>query len=408
MEIQSTGFAVSLRYDFRASVQGRGAQEQESGQVVDLRERASVRYSLTRLASEGDGMRVVSERVSAHLSSRLERRLPESTGESTFDGQAIQSKVLGFVANRIADEREAGATDEKVNALLDAAAEGVTKGFEEAREVLQAVGALNDSLAEQVNQTETGIQDGIAAMRPGATPAVLAPDSVPPQPASTTDNRSPVTPPASDDETGDVGVTDSRFRFGQKNTASITLKTREGDTVKLDLAAAVKLMGRSVSSGGQGGGMQALGLHYREASSLVVKGDLNDAEMQAITDLLAQVADLADTFFNGDLGEAFDQALSLTGDMTQLASYSIELKQSTRFRAAEHYHSREGIQRLAEVPDRAAGLLDKAGIFDEPIRAASSLIRSLLPELAPEASPDTSKRPALFAGYVQQVMEQLA
>ncbi|MCG8527468.1 MAG: hypothetical protein MI748_13875 [Opitutales bacterium] len=67
----------------------------------------------------------------------------------------------------------------------------------------------------------------------------------------------------------------------------------------------------------------------RESSRLQieVEGHLNDEELEAINQLVADVDDLAADFFDGDVQAAFAKGLELNYDRSQIAGYNLELKE---------------------------------------------------------------------------------
>ena len=71
-----------------------------------------------------------------------------------------------------------------------------------------------------------------------------------------------------------------------------------------------------------------------------VDGSLDADELEAIADLLQGVDELSQTFFDGDMTKAFDQALQLGYDKSEIAGYALELRdqelsvEQTKYRAS--------------------------------------------------------------------------
>ncbi|RMF13417.1 MAG: hypothetical protein D6758_13215 [Gammaproteobacteria bacterium] len=421
MNIQASSlqFSTQYRYDARLT---------QSGGEAQVRERfsASVRYSRTALEGGDGGMRMLAEKLHVRMSEKLDRPLPAPA--APFDGQAIQDRVLGFVGQRVEQARAEGAEDAEVNGLLDQAAEGVEKGFAEARDVLDAIQALNEELSAAIDETETGIQAGIEAMRPGQAgdddASVGAPeaDADAANPADEVIVPASSQPAASDSDAEAAGDNEEvtvpaalafegrfrgRYRASLENSLTVELRTREGDLVKLDLVSAMRAALKVRSEGGEGGSLDYRARFKSEGDfNFVVQGDLNAEELAAITDLFAQVAELADSFFNGDLGAAFDQALSLTADMSQLAEYSISMSQSARFRASERYLPAQGVQQLASLPAEASRMRETLAPFPEPLNLARDVMSRLFPELVPEteAARERAGNAEAFADYFGRLL----
>ncbi len=71
-----------------------------------------------------------------------------------------------------------------------------------------------------------------------------------------------------------------------------------------------------------------------------VEGTLDADELEAIGELLQGVDELSQTFFDGDMTKAFDQALQLGYDKSEIAGYALELRdqelsvEQTKYRAS--------------------------------------------------------------------------
>lgn len=122
---------------------------------------------------------------------------------------------------------------------------------------------------------------------------------------------------------GQDGVSDVRYSRAWSGSASestmVQVNGREG-----------QLMAASESQ------------RYREGSlEFEVEGSLDAEELEAIRELVGGVKELSETFFDGDLKQAFDQALELGYDAGEIAGYSLELRdqqlsvEAQRYRAAD-------------------------------------------------------------------------
>lgn len=104
-----------------------------------------------------------------------------------------------------------------------------------------------------------------------------------------------------------------------------------------------------------------------------VDGSLDADELKAIGDLLQGVDELSETFFEGDVAAAFDQALQLGYDKTEIAGYSLELKER-EFSYAEKRYRAAGEINQPEIPKglfRPIGnYLDRLNALSEKDRAA--------------------------------------
>lgn len=233
---------------------------------------------------------------------------PEKTvneSKSVFDIDAVIDTVMQHVGKRIDKARSNGASDDDLKSMFDAARSGVETGFNQAREQIDALNKLDDPLAEKINAAEQGIYDGIDE---------LEENTFNPQEQIVKANT----------------VEYAKAYERTSNSFEFELTTQEGDVVKIQAMSNYESYQEALKAQGNGKELYA---NYSEQSNssgfnLLVEGDLNDEEMAAIESLMSQVNDLADEFYSGDLGTAFDMAMNLTSDADQIAQFSLDLKQS--------------------------------------------------------------------------------
>lgn len=107
---------------------------------------------------------------------RMEQRLQETMGGqskavSGADKYAAQAQppgasdvagvILGFVQNRLQAEADAGADVEKLAGLMEQARAGIEKGYAEARDQIEALGMMNETLGAEIGKGFDLIQDGL-------------------------------------------------------------------------------------------------------------------------------------------------------------------------------------------------------------------------------------------------------
>ena len=100
---------------------------------------------------------------------------------------------------------------------------------------------------------------------------------------------------------------------------SFDLTTQEGDKVSIRFDAKDAFVARA---GSQGEGVAGKSGY---AFSFEVVGALDEGELDAINALLEDVQALSQTFYEGDIGRAFEMALSLDYDDSEIAAYALEL-----------------------------------------------------------------------------------
>lgn len=233
---------------------------------------------------------------------------PEKTvneNKSVFDIDAVIDAVMQQVGKRIDQARLSGASDDDLQSMFDAARSGVETGFKQAREQIDALNKLNEPLAEKIDAAEQGIYDGIDELE-----------------------ENTFNPQAEIIKANTVEYAKAYERTN--NSFEFELTTQEGDVVKIQAMSNYESYQEALSASGNGKELYASYSEQNNSSgfNLLVKGDLNDDEMAAIESLMSQVNDLADEFYTGDLGTAFDMAMNLTSDADQIAQFSLDLKQS--------------------------------------------------------------------------------
>lgn len=113
-----------------------------------------------------------------------------------------------------------------------------------------------------------------------------------------------------------------------KQRSTIQIRTLEGDIVKFELRQVERLSATDIAFASDSGSASLTELAVSSRSRFVLKvdGDLNEAELTAITNVFAQAEKLAEEFFGGDLNAAFEIASALEFDSDQLARVSMKFR----------------------------------------------------------------------------------
>lgn len=280
-------------------------------------------------------------------------------GNAIFDVQSVVDTVAGFIEQRIAERQAEGASQEELNDLISQAKEGVAKGFNLARSDIDSLGLLNPSLEENIDAAEQGINARITDLEKNLN---------------------------SDAEQGvlvtlsGANFSDSKSLERQRANFQFDLTTQEGDRIRISARELLQRQERITTAQDENSSITSVDARVKYASSFSIKvqGDLNDDERSALEKLLVQVADISDTFFAGGVQDAFNQALGLEFDSTQIAKFSLDLSASKLSivertdiavrpsppRIPEEYRPAQlpvGLQSvLASFADRVEQLLDAA------------------------------------------------
>lgn len=300
-----------------------------------------------------DQDRFAHQRLSQSLKDNVGVELPpEKTvkeTESVFDVEAVIDTVMSHISKRIDQARDGGASDDDLKSMFEAARGGVEKGFTQAREQIDAINKLNEPLADKINQAEQGIYKGIDE---------LSDETFKPQDVI-----------ISPRELDRLEYATSYERT--KNSFEFEVTTQEGDVVKIKAMSDKASYQEALLAQSENG---ELYYNYAEQSNrsgfnLQVKGDLNESEMAAIEDLMAQVNDLAEEFYTGDLGTAFDMAMDLTSDGDEIAQFSLDLKQNYMSQTEYGAVSGDALSNYAK-PALPKGLAEPLADFAQGVKSA--------------------------------------
>ena len=305
------------------------------------------------------------------LQEKLGRRVAGATGVAASGLQLGEKKSAEDVAKTMLDHvnrgldslRRQGASEERLMQRLEAAKEGIAKGYEEGIQQLDDMGLLNEDLETDIAKGRELIEAGLKELEAGI--------SNPEQ-----------------SKTQSVSSYQYAARTRVENSLSLDVVTRDGDTISVSFEQVADRFNYQAQSGGSS--IVASGYQEGFAWQMDVNGSLDEEEQQALGNLLQDVEKLSNTFFNGDLGSALEQAMQLGFDGNELASMSLNLQQSAFSSVSQAYNQvqpqlpteqLEGLKApLLAYNDDFFAALDKASVFAEPERLINDLVDQLLPE----------------------------
>ena len=344
-------------------------------------------------------LQIVNKTLTAAYEKISSRGQVASTEYQTFEprtAEKVANNILGFIERRLQLDKSEGASQEALNARLDAGLSGFKKGFAEASEKLEALSLLSPEIKADIGKTYDLVLDGVDELRKKFIDAASLPTvepgkprqpqvtlaSTPTAPAPATELKVPQFLPSA--STSEIGY--GSYEYGRARSFSFELTTREGDKVTINARASEGLAmeaGRSAK-----GSYASASYSSSQTFSLAVEGDLNEEELQAINDLLGRVNDLAGQFFAGNLDSAFNQALDLGYDQNQIGTFSLNLAQVDIQQVTQAY------QRAA--PENAVN--ESGNWLSEQLLPLGHFIRDLL---------DSVERASLFPEPVQ-LLEDMA
>lgn len=270
--------------------------------------------------------------------------------------------ILKFIETQLLRDLQDGASVDELETRLAAGLEGFEKGFAQAAKQLEEMGFLSEEISADIGQTRELVLSGLDELR---SRFITGDDS-----AEGVNDRV-----QSDSEAEGLSATSiyQRQDSAQKNSFQFSLTTADGDKVTIDASSARASVTQQYAA--QIPGLETL-LQYSEAQSenhqfsFSVEGELDEGELAAINDLLGQINALADTFFSGDLEGAFEQAMEVGYDSSEINAFALNLSQTSVQRVTQVY---EGVQGDKPVSTQAPALADRLqplGSFVRDVLAA--------------------------------------
>lgn len=213
--------------------------------------------------------------------------------------------------------------------------------------------------------------------------------------------------------------------YSYSETMSLSLTTREGDQVTVDfrqLYAEYQQYKReqSYEEGPKGVRMfesrEALeATAFEERFAFSVNGDLNEGELKAIFDVFEQVDKLSTDFFEGNIEQAFQKAMEMDVDMSQISNLSLNLtKTETRVTSYQQAAAYQGVQQqpvegvkaeqedgdddasVADLPPYLQRMQDAIESLNERFENAREAFDEMMSGSLAQRYPEIADRPSWF------------
>ncbi|QXB30602.1 DUF5610 domain-containing protein [Aeromonas sp. FDAARGOS 1405] len=291
----------------------------------------------------------------------------EITPETLFDFQSVADNVLQFVTGRLGAARADGKSDDDLTGMMEQARKGVDKGFEEAKKQLGKWATDNDDIKTGIDQSYKLIQKGLEEFEK--------------------------------EFFGKVSPTDmGQAEMASRQQGYLEIQTKDGDKVVLRFNDSWQTKSQKDESGSQ------FSLKSSQSFSFSLEGDLNSDEMESIGKLVKGIDELAGNFFSGNFEDLLDKANELKLDDSQLASYSLKLKQSVKL--SQTY---QGASSLQDLLKPFADYLPK---LDQVQKQADTLLpesqqQALTPAVLAARGQSDPAQISSFTNFNQRMLEAL-
>lgn len=314
------------------------------------------------------------------IASRGQAASAEYENFEPLTSEKVANNILGFIERRLQMDVAEGASQEDLQARLEAGLAGFKKGFAEASEKLEALSLLSPEIKTDIGKTYDLVLEGVDELRSkfiqSTQPTEEAPKAAPTTTdvIKTTETKKPATkldvPSFIPATSSYVGY--GNYEYGRAREFSFELTTKEGDkiTIKASSSEGLALEAGRAGRGNNSSGALNASYSSSQSFSLSIEGDLNEDELTAINDLLGRVNDLAGQFFNGNLDAAFDQAMNMGYDAEQIGSFSLNLAQAEIQQVTQAYQTFE--------PNRSGGNTDTSKLLADQLLPLGNFIKDLL------------------------------
>lgn len=327
--------------------------------------------------------------LSERLSQRLAEKLPATQAPAIsevnpttpiappesedFSPATVTDRILSFIEQRLAQEKANGASDEVLQQRLQQGMEGVRKGMQEAREELESRGMFNGKVRDDYFETFGRVQQGL--------------DDIEERLSGTASSTPTEVPPSGNVVTGPVNVVATGTQWSASSVAvsssrefAMEVTTQDGDVVKINVSSArdfAALVANFENDDVSAEGFDAT-ISGEDNFSFTVEGELDEGEMSALTDLFAQVNDVAETFYGGNVEAAFEQALAVGYDQNELAGFAANMTQTQTVAVTQAY---VGVAEAGGGEVGQGSLLAPLVDFARQVRAAEQTLMSSLDSL---------------------------
>ncbi len=375
---------------------------------------SSARLSVPATASrEGfDGFRVFEQLLDkGYQALHSDTLFKPAQADSSADAATVAERILGFIEQRLVVDAAGGASREQLQGRVEAGLEGFIQGFEDARRQLDDLGLLSGPVADKIAATYDAVLEGVAQLREKYVAA---------EPAPRAGSEAAIDRPLSAGSSAASAF--AEYGYARRNSFSFELQTADGDTVRIRASAGEAFSAHSqFAAGGSGAGQlsaQAGGAAYSHSQrfDLSIDGELDAGELAAINDLLGKVNDLSQQFFSGDLEGAFNSAVNIGYDSTEIVGFALNLKRVEvqrasaayqQFQAPDAYAGPALAERLAPLGDFSHQLLEALQLAS-PFEQPQQLLRDLADRVGQLNDGRTPVEEKRFGPFVGHMLDSLA
>ncbi len=296
--------------------------------------------------------------------------------------------ILSAIEGQLRLDVSDGSSPEELQSRLESGLKGFLQGFDEGFEQVSAMPGMTDEIKAQLLDTKSQVLAGLSALADelGLDKTALTDAQSELEAQSTLSSRGSNQQEGAPATSATQNLNTLSAFSSQENGFKFSLTTSDGDKIEI-LASSLKAMQLEKNANSQ-----SLSASQSSQFSFSVDGDLDEGELKAINDLLNQVNKVSESFFSGNVEQAFEQAVSMGFDSNEITGYALKMTQTS-------YAQVQGTYALPVNSDAAASPtpsknlahlgnflkeLDKASALVEGLRQPFSLIGELADKIAQE------------------------
>ncbi|KZY60823.1 hypothetical protein A3735_01655 [Oleiphilus sp. HI0061] len=370
---------------------------------------ASMQTSVeTQLLEAGtdSGRRIFSRSIETNFSFNITIEKPQFEFKVPSPSDVAHT-VLGFVERRIESELRNGADESRIGDLLSQARKGIEAGFSSAKEDISALGLMDEKLEEEIAQSRHLVDEGVddiegkhlsaadglaEGSKQSARNEVAASTNTPVDTEAKTSQQALnvyefFTPEKVNEQQlkPESFEAVSKYKYASHDSTEFSLTTRDGDKVSIRLSDTFASI---YQSSGNSLGVAVSGDKSFEYS---VEGELDESELTAINELLSQLGNVTELFFQDRFQDAFESAMSVGFDSSEIASFSLDLSKTVAEELRTYgapSSSQEGrtndlsnlkrYQPIVDMVNHFNQMNDSMGVFESPRDSMVSLLRETL------------------------------
>ncbi|MBT0585844.1 DUF5610 domain-containing protein [Alteromonas oceanisediminis] len=353
------------------------------------------------------------------------KKVDKSKPASLFDFEKVAENVMRFVGGVIKGAASSGADEAKLASLFEQAKSGVAKGIAMAERDIGSF--MNEEIKEGITRSRSLIGEQIGRLEQNLL-------GKPQQNSDQVQN-----------------VASLQASYSQESSGELTIRTKDGDEVSLQFVdlrqasfstqsfqnqllnnpagdASEQAQPRGSDSNDTAEGENTSASQRSNAQTLefsgfrvTVSGELDQNELTAIGNLVADATDLADTFYRGDIETAFNQALELGYDKQELVGYALQLNRIEKAEVVKAYgyvqhfneqsasssEQEKSVKPVAQYLDKMLAVLEQSRQTLSSQDDYNTLMNGIVNEMKDVQVPDLVQAINRFHSFNQQLIEGL-